>query len=159
MRYLKVSLLIGFATLLLAGGLDVLGAFHRADAALWHFLGHDAAPVRHPFAQWLILTVLAFGVAWVTIDIQRHLLEAVVVGGALVEVISLTWVMNLHGAFFSPFASLLAIALSFIAGLAYSNSEAGSRKRDLRMIFGERISQRTFYSLLNSNAQIGRAHV
>ena len=150
MRYLKVTLLVGFIVTLLAGSLFALGAFDRLDSSLWRFLGHTTAPGRHPLAQWFVAMILAFGVAWTTIDIQRLSLKIVVAGGALVEVIGLTWVMNLHGAFFPPFASLLAGALSFGAGIAYSGSKAGRRKRDLRLIFGERISRKTFYTLLNS---------
>ncbi len=136
--------------MLLAGSLLTLGAFLRPDAALWSFLGHPAAPDRHFFTQWLAVTLLAFGLAWSTIDIQRLSLKIVVAGGALVEVVGLTWVANLHGAFFSPFAGILAIALSVGAAMAYANSEAGRRKRDLRLIFGERISRKTFYALVNS---------
>jgi class 3 adenylate cyclase len=153
-RYLKVTLLIGFASAIVAGGLVSLGAFGRLDAALWNFLGHAAAPAAHPAVQCFAVALLAFGVAWTTIDIQKLSLKIVIAAGTLVEIIALTCVLNLHGAFFSPVASLLALALSFGGAFAYSRSEAGGRKRDLQMIFGHRISRKTFYSLLDSSLPI-----
>lgn len=154
MRYLKVTILFGFASAFVTGGLVLLNAFDRPDAALWSFLGHTTAPSHHPVVQCFAAALLAFCIAWTTVDIYKLSLKIVIAAGALVEIPALTGVLNLHGAFFSPFASLLAIALSFGAAIAYSRSEAGGRKRYLQQIFGGRISRKTFYSLLDSSAPI-----
>src|SRR5205823_4962548 len=60
------------------------------------------------------------------------------------------WVLNLYHIFFSPFAPALAIILSFSGALSYARSDAGRRKRTLRLIFGERVSRKNFYALVNS---------
>src|SRR5205085_9430437 len=70
---------------------------------------------------------------------------------ALAETVSSVWVLNLFGVFFSPFASLLAIALAFGIGLAYAQTSAGRRKRTLNLLLGDRVSSRTFHTLLNSD--------
>lgn len=97
-----------------------------------------------------MILVLAFGVAWITIDITRTTLKLLIAGALLLEVLFLPWVMNAHERYISPFAPSLALVLAATGGLAYSRSEAGKRKRVLSLTFGERISRKSFYSLLNS---------
>src|SRR5437764_15325798 len=110
MRYLKASLICGFATCLIVAGLYEMGAFTRVDQALWSFLGRvSAPPLKRSFLQYFVFVSLAFGVAWTTIDISRRSLKIVVASAALVQVISLTWVLNLYHVFFSPFAPALAL--------------------------------------------------
>ncbi len=155
MRYLKATLICGLATVLIVGGLYEMGVFTRTDQALWNFLGRvSAPPVQRSFAQYALFILLAFGIAWTTIDIARLSLKIVVAVAVFLQVLSLTWVLNLHHSFFSPFPPALAVLLSFAAALTYSRSEAGERKRTLRLMFGDRVSRKTFYTLLNSNAKL-----
>jgi len=153
-RYLKVTLITGFfvtifIVLLLQGGL-----FVRLDAALAAFTMQPYVPALHRAVQIPLVVFFAFAIAWTTIDIARNSLKAVVAAGALLQIISLVWVLRLLGVFFSPFPSLLAITLSFCAGIIYSRSEAGSRKRVLRQVLGDRVSTKTFYALLNSSTPL-----
>ena len=90
----------------------------------------------------------AFGI----VDHHRHRAPrpGIIAVGALLEVIAAVAVLSLHRVFFSPFASLAAIAGSFLAAFLYAQSEAGGRKRLLRQILGDRVSERTFKALLDS---------
>lgn len=158
MRYLKATLICGLATILIVAGLYEMGVFTRIDQALWNFLGRvSAPPVNRSIVQYFVLILLGFGIAWTTIDIGRLSLKIVVAIAAFAQVFSLTWVLNLHHVFFSPFPSALAVLLSFAAAFTYSRSEAGERKRTLHLMFGDRISPETFYSLVNSNAPLNFA--
>jgi adenylate cyclase/guanylate cyclase len=150
-RYLKATLILGFVvggtvSLLIAGH-----AFAQLDLALAQFLKQRPPGAGNLAVQYTLGGLLAFIIAWTTIDIPRPSLKHVVAFGAFVEVIAMTAIFSLFGKFFSPFASLAAIAGSFILGFLYSRSEAGSRKRILRQILGDRVSESTFKRLIDSS--------
>ncbi len=149
MRYLKVTLLIGFTSALLVAGCFIAGFFRPLDTALWSVLG-SAAPASRSLVQIPVFILLAFALAWTTIDISRRSLKAVVAVAALLQILSAAWVLNLYGIFFSPFPGALAIFLSTLGGWLYARSAAGKRKRILRHMLGERLSTRSFYALVNS---------
>ncbi len=155
MRYLKVTLLLGALASLIVAGFYATGMFLRLDVGLWNFLGRASnPPAARSIAQYLFFIALAFGTVWTTVDIGRFSMKIAVAVVTLVEVISLTWVLYLYHHFFSPFAPSLAVVLGFAGGAAYARSEAGGRKRMLRLIFGERISRKTFSALVDSRAPL-----
>ena len=152
MRYFKVTLFIGIVVSLAVAALYETDLLHRLDIALAALLGRESAPLPRAdrLLQYATFLPLAFATAWTTIDISRNSLKFIVAAGAFAEVIAATWVLDLYGIFFSPFASLTAIALSFFIGIIYSRSEGGMRKRIVRAMFGDRVSRRTFSALVNS---------
>ncbi len=154
-RYLKVSLLVGLVACLIVAVLYEMGAFLRVDLGLWSFLGRvSSPPAKRSLLEYVAFVTLAFGIAWTTIDISRLSLKLVVAAAALAQAISLAWVLNLYHVFFSPFAPGLATVLSFAGALAYARSHAGGRKRTLQLIFGERLSRKNFYALVDASAPL-----
>ena len=149
-RYLKVTIFLGIAICLLVAGLYEAGLFHRLDLGLASFLGSRNPPRPNPAIQYPLFILLTFGVVWTTIDIPRHSLKTIVAAGALLQVLTAVWVLNLYGVFFSPFASLAAIGAGFSAAFLYSRGEAGGRKRVLAQVIGDRVSKKTFLALLDS---------
>lgn len=154
MRYFKVTLIIGFLVSLLTGALFETGAFRELDLTLGNFLGLRFSPTSSRWEQYPLFILLAFGVAWTTVDIPRTSLKFVIAIGALGQLVTAVWVLNLFGLFFSPFATGLAIVASFLLGFAYSRTKAGSRKKVVRAIFGDRISKKTFAALVNTNVPL-----
>ena len=155
MRYLKITLLVGFLVSIFVAGLYELGAFVRLDLGLWNFMGQlSGHPPKHTWVQYAVFVFLAFGIAWTTVDINRPSLKAVVAAGALIQMLGVPWVLNFFHHFFSPFPGALAVILGFSAGFAYSRSDAGKRKRTLRTVFGDRLSKKSFVTLVNSNAPL-----
>lgn len=151
-RYLKVTLFIGFFVSLAVTCLYELGAFFQLDLALSGFLGRGApVPLGDRALQYPLFVVLAFGIAWTTIDIPRMSLKIIIATAALLEVFATTWILHIVGIFFSSFASVTAVALAFIGGIAYARSEGGMRKKIVSTIFGNRISRQTFEDLVNSD--------
>jgi adenylate cyclase len=150
LRYLKVTVLLGFLT---AAGVIVLfeaGAFSGLDERLCQFYGLKGDYLPQRALQYTVALLLSLGAAWATVDIPRASLKVIVAGIALAEVFCTAWVAQLYGMFFSPFVGAAAVILSATAGLVYSASEGGRRKRVLRLIFGDRLSKRSFYALVNS---------
>jgi class 3 adenylate cyclase len=153
-RYLKATLLIGFIVSVLLIILDRAGLLLRLEVALVHFLGFGTLRPTSRVVQAIVAVGLAFGIAWTTIDISRLSLKAVVAAGAFLEVLAASWVLSLFGVFFSPFAGLLAIALSFVGGVAYGRTGPGRRKRVVQEMFGERLSDRSFQLLTDSDVPL-----
>lgn len=151
LRYLKATLICGAIAAFVSAGLFELGAFRALDAKLATFLGLPAAPtVEHLPQLWFIL-FFSFGIAWTTVDIARHSLKLFIAAVAFFEVVTAVWVLNLHGRFFTPFASLFAITLAYASGLSYSLTAAGRRKQILRDLLGDRVAPAKFHALLDSN--------
>ena len=155
MRYLKASLLCAAAAIAVALGLYEAGAFRRMDQWLAVFLGQGvpALDSRSP-AQYAAIFLLALGIAWTTIDLNRAAAKVLIVALALGEVIGLTVVLNLYGVYFSPFPALTALVVAFFTGIVYAQTQAGQRKRVLEEVFGNRISRNTFNQLLDSDVPL-----
>src|SRR5665213_3554925 len=112
-RYFKVTLLIGFFVALLVSLLYEGGLFLPSDSALAPLTLPSYAPAWHRAIQYPLFVFFAVAIAWTTIDIPRNSLKAVVAAGALLQIVSMVWVLRLLGVFFSPFPSLVAIVISF----------------------------------------------
>jgi len=154
-RYLKITLIIGFAVSIVVGLLYEAGAFRPLNVGLSNLLERPTPPpLEHSVPQFFLFILLAFGIAWATIDINRPPLKIVVAASALLQVLIMPFVLNLYSVFFSPFPTALAVALSFGAAFAYSRSDAGKRKRMLRSIFGQRLSKKTFKSLVDASTPL-----
>ena len=104
--------------------------------------------------QYFLTALLAVGIAWTTIDLTRTPLKLGIILAALAEVVAAVWIANLHGAYFSPFASIAAIAVASGVAFKFSQSEAGRRKRMLEQLLGDRVSKRTFSRLLEGSAPL-----
>jgi len=154
LRYLKVTLICGLLTAVLAVVLFELHAFRGLDAGLATFLSRPSPPTVERGLQYFLILLFAFGIAWTTIDIDRAPLKIGVALAALAETVTAVWVLNLFGVYFSPFASLVAIVVAFGAAFAYSRTAAGGRKRALQQLLGDRVSGRSFKTLFDSQASL-----
>ncbi|MDQ3624667.1 MAG: adenylate/guanylate cyclase domain-containing protein [Verrucomicrobiota bacterium] len=153
-RYLKVTLLIGSLVSLLVVGLAQAPFFEEVDAALGALLGVPASYAPARFVQLPVVVLLAFGIAWTTVDISRLSLKVLVAAAALAQVLAASWVASLFHHFFSPWPGALAILFSFGAGLFYARSGAGRRKRVVETMLADRISPRTFRTLVDSDVSL-----
>lgn len=155
-RYLKVTLFIGFIVSLLVSCLYELGLIFQLDLALLGFLGRSApsTALGDRFLQYPAFIFFAFAIAWTTVDIPRFSLKSIVAAAAFAEVLAATWILHVFGIFFSSFASAIAIAASFLCGILYSRSESGMRKNLVSTIFGNRISKKAFEELINSDVPL-----
>ncbi|MCX6977385.1 MAG: hypothetical protein NTX04_05465 [Verrucomicrobia bacterium] len=151
MRYFKVTLLFGSAIALLVIALDQLRLFHPLDLSLTTFLDKIPPPKStHPF-QYPLLFLCSLGIAWTTIDIQRRTHQAFVVIAVLLQIFTAVWVFDLYNSFFSPFPLALTVIATFFTTLFFTHTPTGHRKHRLTELLGNRVSQKTFLSLLNSN--------
>ena len=153
-RYFKVTLFIGFVVSLIVAGLHEAGVWGRLDEALAIVLERTSAPSASRAVQYPLWIAFAFGIAWATIDISSRTLKCVVAIGALVQIVVATVILHIFGHFFSPWAHLTAVTLSFTLAFAYAQSAGGRRKRIVHEMFGERVSSSTFTALVDSDQKL-----
>ncbi len=103
------------------------------------------------WAQWLGAAVLAFALAWTSIDILPLALRCVVIFVALTETAVLAWVLRLVGITWPPFTALTGGFLGAAFGFIYTNTVPGRRKRLIQQRFAGRISVATYRRLLDSD--------
>lgn len=159
-RYFLVTLLIGgavsAAVLLLAQG-GVFGPFSGALAEWYGAAGFPVAggggggssPAGSPLVEQLLAVAVAFGAAWCVIDIPHPGHKLLVAVLLLLVLAGLSPALALYGVAFGPFPALGSAALAVTAGLFYSGTEPGMRKRLLLEAVGSRISQPVFENLVN----------
>lgn len=152
-RYTKVALLIGSAAAVVWVGAHLLGLFLLLDSQIAAWLGFAALP-NQPKMHWLGASagvILALGLAWTTIEINRPVLKLAVGLLALFEVMTGVWILSLFGFYLSPMAPLLAGGSALAVGLAYSRSAAGANLAHLRQALGRRLSDKTLARILSSS--------
>lgn len=150
-RHFRVTFLIG-TIVALAATLGVrLGLTIPWDRALCDFFGfRHALWQERQSLEFILILLSAYGIAWTTLDITRPFLKSVVAAAALLQVISLSWVLALYGYFFSPFAAGFVILGSFLVGIIYTGTEGGKRKRVLRSLFGDRLGGRYLNDIIDA---------
>jgi len=153
-RYLKATLICGALTTLLTVVLFELHAFARLDAALAVFLDRSSPPATGRGAQYFVVLLLAFGISWTTIDLNRVPLKLGIVLAALAETVAAAWVANLHDAYFSPFAGITAIVVAAAGAFGFSETAIGRRKRTLQQLLGDRVSRGTFTKLVDGKTPL-----
>ena len=153
-RALKYTFLNGALVSLLLTLVYTLGLLRPLDAAMARTLGLPSPPSEHPSVQYLMLIALAFGIAWTTIDINRPVSKALVAVGALAEIFTLSVLVSLYGAYFSPFLPAAAVLMTFVAGFVYASSQAGQRQRVVDAAFGPRVSLRQMRALVDGRAAL-----
>jgi class 3 adenylate cyclase len=140
---------------MVAMGLYGAWAFRGLDQWLALFLGQGVpVPDRESVAQFAAIFLLSVGIAWTTIDLNNAGVKFLIAGAALAEVIGVTLVANLYNVYFSPFPGLVALIVAFWTGMIYAGTPAGSRKRTLEAVFGNRLSKATYQKLLDADTPL-----
>ena len=127
------------------------------DAAVARALGVSGANLSHPLVQALVFVPLAFAIAWTTIDINRPLYKGLIAAVAAAEVFTLSVLVSLYGAYFSPILPAAAVAMAFAAGFIYSRSETGQRQRLADAAFGARVSDEQMRALIDGRTPLDDA--
>ena len=156
-RAFTSTLIIGAQVCLLLALIYAFGLISTLDAAVARALGLAGTGSDHKLIQPLAFIVLAFGVAWTTIDINRPAFKALVAGVALAEVFTLAVLASLFGAYFSPIFPAAAVLMSFAAAFVYSRSDTGQRQRLADATFGHRVSSGQLRALVDGRTPLEEA--
>jgi adenylate cyclase len=112
------------------------------DRAVSYVSSWDAAAsvVSKP-VQYAILSILAFGVAALTVTSLRRGRIALIAFGLLIELAAVAWICSLYKLFFQPLPSMLAVALAFIIADRYTAIVQRGRAVTARAFFTQRLSR------------------
>ena len=128
-----------------AGGIGALhasGSVADFEMAIADFISRYDAATRVVGEKWqyLIISILALGTAWVTLTGVRRRRIAAVVGILAVELLGLTWMLSLYGVFFQPVPSIAAIGLAFVLAERTAAFAGRSRTTLANSLYGGRLS-------------------
>ena len=141
-RPVVVILIIGILVAVLVALLHGLGVLVRIEQPIAGLISHFNS-ISHPageFWQYLLIVVLAVGMAALT-SLGMHRTRMVWVAGALlIEIIGLAWVCALYHVLFQPLPSILAVALAFVAAGRTVAIMTHSRANLARTFFAGRLS-------------------
>ena len=153
MTQLKASAAIGVISSILAVFIYASGVFLPVDSILQLVLG--IRPFVPAQAVSLLLAVLlAFGFAWVAVDVPRPVVKVTLSGIACGLLFTWCLVLALYEKYFGPFVPIMAVLISLGLGLAWSKTRAGARKQLLERLFGQRLSRTAFQKVLTSSAPV-----
>src|SRR5207249_1753416 len=110
------------------------------DRAVNYVSSWDAATriVSKP-AQYAILSILAFGVAALTLSSLRRGRIGLLAAGLLIELAAVSWICSLYRVFFQPFPSMFAVAIAFIVADRYTAIAQRGRSVTARAFFSDRL--------------------
>ena len=120
-------------------------AWYQTDPNLFSELA--LAPL--PWLQYLVFSLVAFGVTWVVIDIPRTSHRILFSIFVMAVIAGLSPTCAVYSILFEPISGMVATLLSLGLGLVYTGSEWGRRKHLLRRVFGGRISRSNMARLVN----------
>lgn len=153
-RAAKFTLFIGTQVSVALALLQSFGAVRSLDAALARGFGFTDRPAPHAFLHLAVSMLLAYGVTWTTIDVNRPLRKFIVAAAAFAEIWTFAAILALFGGYFSPVLPAAAVALAFVGGFIYSRSEGGKRQQLVEAAFGARVSLDQAHSLVDGKAPL-----
>lgn len=120
-RHLIAALIIGLVAGGLIMGLHVNGWLLRPELALTDLFSRDGSATRVVSDSWqyVIVFVLAMGVAWLTLASSRRGRMGGIVAILLVELVGVAWICSLFKIFFQPFPALIAAILGYLGVLGF----------------------------------------
>src|SRR6202048_2960087 len=116
-RSLVATFTIGILVAAVVLALHATGLLTRLEAVVATLLSHRRTVPEGlgNIWQYILVPLLAVGVAWMTVSSVQRARVAWLVLILLVELAGMAWVCTLYHTFFQPLPTMLAVALSFLA--------------------------------------------
>ncbi len=153
-RAFKFTLLIGVQVCVILGIVFFSGWLRPLDAMVARVLGVPGLPPELPVWQCVAFAVVAFGIAWTTIDINRLAFKTLVAALTLAEILTFSALLALQDVYFSPLLPALAVLMAYAAGFGYAQSQTGQRQRLVDWAFGPRVSSSQTRALVDGQAAL-----
>jgi class 3 adenylate cyclase len=145
-RSLITTLIIGGAVAAIVSALHATGLLLGIETAVGGLVSNYASATRVVAEKWqyVVVTLLALGVAWLS-------LSRVPRGGArwlivflVIELLGLSWVCSLYRVFFQPLPSVFAVVLASLATEGWAAFLRRDRSHLVRTFFANRLSKKEF---------------
>src|SRR5207253_10166853 len=102
--------------------------------------------------QYVFMSILAFGVAALTVTSLRRSRIGLVAIGLLIELAAVSWIFSLYKVFFQPLPSMFAVAIAFIVADRYTAITQRGRAVTARAFFSHRLSKEQVQRLIDGNS-------
>src|SRR6266480_4721517 len=130
-RPVIVAFLIGLAVAGVIAALQITEVLARIEIPVRDFIAHQNTIERPLGAPWqyALLSILAVGVAWMTLTTSRRGRLGWLVLALVVELAGFAWVCSLYHVFFQPLPSIFAVVLAFVVSERFFVIYRRSRSR------------------------------
>lgn len=119
-RHLIAAIVAGLIAGGLAMGLHLSGWLAGPELAIAGFFNEPSATSFVPDRwQWVIVFVIAIGVAYLTLETTRRAQLGGIIGILLVELMGVSWICSLYKVHFQPLPAMLGAVFGFLAPIAY----------------------------------------
>jgi class 3 adenylate cyclase len=145
-RLAITTLVIGIVAACAAGALHATKSITALETAVGALVANyaSATKVVSDKLQYVLLLVVALGVAWLSLTIVPRWRSRLLVALLFVELLALSWVCSLYRIFFQPVASIVALILAFVSAEAWSAFLKRNRFFQIRTFFADRLSRKQF---------------
>src|SRR5947209_5074143 len=142
-RPLIATLIIGIFAVVAVSALQLVPQLRDFESRAADYMSRSASTTENlpTQLQYVIMSILAFGIAALTVTSVRRGRLGLIVLGLLIELAAVTWICGLYGIFFQPFPSMLAVALAFVAADRYTAIAQRGRAVTARAFFTDRLSK------------------
>ena len=134
-RSLITTMIIGVAVTLVVGVLHATKVIHGLEITLGGLVSHYATSTRVVGEKWqyVLVSLLALGVAWLSLTSVRQNRARLLIVLLLIELLGLSWVCSLYRVYFQPLPSIFAVVLGLIAAEGWIAFAGRGRRRRLRI--------------------------
>lgn len=148
-RSLITTLIIGVAVALIVGVLHATRVVAGFEAVTVQLVTDYASATRVFGEKWqyVLVLLIAVGVAWLTLSNVPRRLVWLLIGLLLVELFVLAWVCSLYRIFFQPTLSILALVFAFLVAEGWLAFLRRNRSHLIRTLFADRVSTEQFRRL------------
>jgi adenylate cyclase len=142
-RPLLATLIIGIFVVIGVAAMHLSSQVLQFESRAADYISSYAAATHVVPKQWqyVFMSILAFGVAALTVTSVRRSRIAFLAFGLLIELAAVSWICSLYKVFFQPFPSMLAVVIAFIVADRYTAITQRGRAVSARAFFNDRLSK------------------
>ncbi|HZR78880.1 MAG TPA: hypothetical protein VFA58_06695 [Chthoniobacterales bacterium] len=152
---LLATLIVGIFVVLAVSALQLSPQVVQIESRGADYIASYAAATHVVPKQWqyVFMSILAFGVAALTVTSLRRGRIGLIALGLVVELAAVAWICSLYKVFFQPIPSMLAVALGFIIADRYTAIAHRGRAATARAFFTGRLSSDQLHRVINGDIQ------
>jgi class 3 adenylate cyclase len=145
-RSLVTTLIIGGATAAIVSALHATGLLLGIETAVGGLVSNYASATRVVAEKWqyFVVTLLALGVAWLSLSRVSRGGARLLIVFLVIELLGLSWVCSLYRVFFQPLPSVFAVVLASLATEGWAAFLRRDRSHLVRTFFANRLSKKEF---------------
>ena len=143
-RSLTATFTIGILVAGIVGALHALGLLTRVEAVVATLVSHRRTVPEGVgnIWQYILIPLLALGVAWMTVSSAQRGRIAWLVLILLIELAGVAWVFTLYHSFFQPLPTMAAVALSFLVAESWVLLSTRTRSHLAQTFYADHLSKR-----------------